>query len=160
MQDDATLRQPSPAWGDVVMPGPAAERRARMSQLQGSADDQAGNGHPSSDTGGPASNPLLDVRGRPATPDEGSDPPYTTPLPQTDAVEGNWAPLLGPGSEAMADGSSPAPRGFTGGAMGRTVSGLSPSFAEAASGAPPDLDPRPQPTGGDSANAERASPQP
>ncbi|HEX9413007.1 MAG TPA: hypothetical protein VF916_05845 [Ktedonobacterales bacterium] len=44
---------------------------------------------------------------------------------------------LGPGNEAMEGGLSPAPRGFTGGAMGKYVAGLSPSFPEAAMGLPP-----------------------
>jgi hypothetical protein len=43
---------------------------------------------------------------------------------------------LGPGNEAMAGGASPAPRGLTGGAMGKFIAGLSPSFAEAAMGEP------------------------
>ncbi|HEY7985204.1 MAG TPA: hypothetical protein VID73_13590 [Ktedonobacterales bacterium] len=43
---------------------------------------------------------------------------------------------LGPGNEAMAGGASPAPRGLTGGAMGKFIAGLSPSFAEAAMGVP------------------------
>jgi hypothetical protein len=44
---------------------------------------------------------------------------------------------LGPGNEAMAGGTSPAPRGLTGGAMGKFIAGLSPSFVEAAKGEPP-----------------------
>jgi hypothetical protein len=47
----------------------------------------------------------------------------------------NRAPL-GPGNEAMAGGASPAPRGLTGGAMGKFIAGLSASFAEAAMGVP------------------------
>jgi hypothetical protein len=43
---------------------------------------------------------------------------------------------LGPGNEAMAGGASPAPRGLTGGAMGKYAAGLSPSFAAAAMGEP------------------------
>jgi hypothetical protein len=43
---------------------------------------------------------------------------------------------LGPGNEAMAGGASPAPRGLTGGAMGKYIAGLSPSFADAAMGLP------------------------
>ncbi len=41
---------------------------------------------------------------------------------------------LGPGNETMAGGASPAPRGLTGGAMGKFIAGLSPSFTEAAMG--------------------------
>jgi hypothetical protein len=133
--DQAQHTQPTPTWGDAVMPVAAAERQARLRRLH--AHDTAADANPGPEAEVPASDPLLYVGGHPLTPDEGSLPPYTSPLPQTDAVEGNWAPLLGPGNEAMQDGSSPAPRGFTGGAMGRTVSGLSPSFPEAASGAPP-----------------------
>jgi hypothetical protein len=43
---------------------------------------------------------------------------------------------LGPGNEAMEGGLSPAPRGYTGGAMGKFVAGLSPSFTDAAMGIP------------------------
>lgn len=133
--------QPTPAWGDAVMPVAGAERQEQMRRLEQASAEHAGGAHPTPQGvpqgGGPANNPLLDVAGRPASPVESSAPPYTTPLPQTDTIEGNWAPLLGPSSEAMADGSSPAPRGYTGGAMGRYLAGLSPSFSAAASGAPP-----------------------
>lgn len=44
---------------------------------------------------------------------------------------------LGPGNEAMEGGASPAPRGFTGGAMGKFLAGLSPSFSAAAMGDSP-----------------------
>jgi hypothetical protein len=44
---------------------------------------------------------------------------------------------LGPGNEAMEGGASPAPRGYTGGAMGRVVAGLSPNFGSAAEDIPP-----------------------
>jgi hypothetical protein len=44
---------------------------------------------------------------------------------------------LGPGNEAMEGGASPAPRSYTGGAMGRVVAGLSPDFKSAAEGTPP-----------------------
>lgn len=137
--DDANV-QPTPAWGDALMPAAAADRQAHMHRLDAhDVTPEATSGNVAEPhAASPADNPLLHVAGRPAAPDASPMPPYTESLPQTDAQHGNWSPLLGPGNEAMADGSSPAPRGYTGGAMGRVVSGLSPSFPEAASGAAPE----------------------
>lgn len=58
----------------------------------------------------------------------------TTSTPSWGAVYAR--PPLGPGNEAMEGGASAAPRGYTGGAMGKFIAGLSPSFAEAARGDP------------------------
>jgi hypothetical protein len=139
MDDKTDTSQHDQVWGDTVMPAAAAERQEQIRRIERHEAEHAGGEHPPQEAEGPTPNPLLAVDGHSVAPDDGPLPPYTTPLPQTDATLGNWSPLLGPGNEAMADGSSPAPRGYTGGAMGRVVSGLSPSFPEAATGAPPTL---------------------
>jgi hypothetical protein len=76
-------------------------------------------------------------------------PPRTAPRDENAALYASGAVIvapnagihyararLGPGNEAMAGGASPAPRGLTGGAMGKFIAGLSPSFAAAAMGEP------------------------
>lgn len=139
MNDHNESAQPTPAWGDAVMPVAGAQRHERVQRLQAEGHDGADTTE-AGGSGSPSENPLLYSHGRPSTPDPGSLPPLTTPLPQTDTADGNWAPLLGPGNEAMESGLSPAPRGYTGGAMGRTAAGLSPSFPAAARGDPPEFE--------------------
>lgn len=106
------------AWGDMMMPEEAARR-----QSQPDAPSRA----------------QVDP---PATPDPGlgeGTGAYTYGAASWQPAAGlvYARPPLGPGSEAMEGGASQAPRGYTGGAMGKFVAGLSPSFVAAARGTPP-----------------------
>lgn len=124
MQEQPIERNSLEAWGDVAMPAAAQQRQA---QVEGIAAQRADGGQ-----GPAATRALSDPAGGP--PSQGDyERAGSRGAPKLD-----YAPLTaGPGGEAMRDGSSPAPRGFTGGAMGKFVAGLSPSFAAAASGNPP-----------------------
>ena len=139
MDKPRVVDQPFPAWGDTLMPVAGAERQARMRRLHADtahADPEAS----SSNIGFAALRPPLYDEGQSGTPGAPADPSSTPPVVAVVATQGNWTPLEGPGNETMREGLSSAPRGYTGGAMGRTVAGLSRSFQDAASGAPPDLD--------------------
>jgi hypothetical protein len=128
MHEHPTERNSLEAWGDVAMPAAAQQRQEQLDDIAAQSADggqgTAGKPAPGGSAGGSPS-PANDERtgGRGA---------------ERRAAKLDYTPIIaGPGGEAMRDGSSPAPRGFTGGAMGKFVAGLSPSFAAAASGNPP-----------------------
>lgn len=126
------------AWSDMMMPEEAARRQSEMAaQARTQADPPA---RQRADRALPprAADPPADP---PAAPDPSlrEDPnAYAFGAPTSPALGAGYTRLpLGPGNEAMEGGASPAPRGYTGGAMGKFVAGLSPSFAAAARGEPP-----------------------
>lgn len=113
------------AWGDMMMPEGADQRREGQAQRP-------------QDSPTPPDAPLQQkVSPAPPEPSLREDTNAyafgaTTSQP---AIGAGYARLpLGPGNEAMEGGASPAPRGYTGGAMGKFIAGLSPSFEEAARG--------------------------
>lgn len=128
MHDHTTDPSNPEAWGDIAMPAEAQQRQAQLDDIasQGAVAGQLPAATPSSRAATDGS-PSRAYNG--ATASGGHD----RSAPQLDYSP----PSAGPGGEAMRDGTSPAPRGFTGGAMGKFVAGLSPSFAAAASGTPP-----------------------
>jgi hypothetical protein len=131
------------AWGDMMMPEEAARRQSDLdAQARTQVDPPARQrGDRATDRATPTGDP-----DPPAAPDPSPDPTLGAGAGAYAYGVAGWLPAagliyarppLGPGNEAMEGGASPAPRGYTGGAMGKFVAGLSPSFAEAARGAPP-----------------------
>jgi hypothetical protein len=116
------------AWGDVIMPAAADLRRSSEDRQPAQAPG---------DEGRPASavdpDPLLDPTLRQDT----NEYAFGATTLQPAVAPGLASLPLGPGNEAMEDGASPAPRSYTGGAMGKYIAGLSPSFSAAAAGEPP-----------------------
>lgn len=117
------------AWGDVAMPAEAQQRQDQLDDITAAAVDGGQPLPPASALAGDpprgAASRSQAERGRKQT-----DDPTPAHLDYSQ-------PAPGPGGEAMLDGTSPAPRGYSGGAMGKFVAGLSPTFAEAARGNPP-----------------------
>jgi hypothetical protein len=121
------------AWGDVQMPQAADERQWKLERT-GPPESVAGDPPPArAQSNGPRqeSPPSPDLREDTGAYGFG----VTTSSPAIGPGYTHQPP--GPGNEALVGGESPAPRSYTGGAMGKYIAGLSPSFPQAAEGDPP-----------------------
>jgi hypothetical protein len=134
------------AWGDTYLPDTAQLRDdqfAALSPQRPPTDDSPSPGRPPQGDGTSARPTHRDadldphVEVEPSLRQDTNEYAFGATTQQP-AVGPGYATLpLGPGNEAMIGGASPAPRGFTGGAMGKVNAKLSPNFAEAALGDPP-----------------------
>jgi hypothetical protein len=115
------------AWGDVQMPSEAQQRQERQQGVPGAVPGAREESLRDSDRS-------TDAQRDPTLREDTNAYGLGATTLQPSLGPGYAHQPLGPGNEAMEGGASPAPRGYTGGAMGKYVAGLSPSFSEAAGG--------------------------
>lgn len=115
------------AWGDVQMPREAQQRQERQQAAQKAAPGTREETFRDTDL-------PTDAQQDPSLREDTNAYAFGATTMQPSIGAGYAHQPLGPGNEAMEGGASPAPRGYTGGAMGKFLAGLSPSFSEAAGG--------------------------
>lgn len=117
------------AWGDVQMPEGAQRRQTRRESMPTERP-------PDSRMTASASPASPGTEGDPTLREDTNEYALGATTLQPGFGQEHLRLPLGPGNEAMEGGSSPAPRGYTGGAMSKFNAGLSPSFESEAEGVP------------------------